>query len=594
VRRIRQAVVLDGYVDEPTALGVPPYISPYPRYVGGLLLSKGIPVRYVTADTWRSDPAVRDVVASLAADDLLVVVAGLTVPGHYRGGTPLSLTELQTIVRTTSASSIVGGPIRHGYTLTGGTAALPWFPGPARHHHAPGAPHRQIGPDETDRELRSDPPALSPALLAPDSLDDFVDAWLEDAFAPPVPADPYTAIGPRSVAGATLVTQHPDFPHVIVEIETARGCERSVHCSFCTEGLAGPATFRSESDILAEISALYACGIRHFRLGKQPNLFAWPGRRSPSGESVPSPAHIASLYRSIRSVAPDLLTLHLDNVNPGFIARFPEECGDIAATVASLNTPGDVAALGLETADPAVLAANSLKATTAQTLEAIRILNRAGARRSGPSLPHLLPGINLLHGLPGETAATYERNFAFLSEVAAEGLLLRRINVRQVMAFPDTPLHRLTGGAPPKINKLRFQKWKQRIQEEIERPMLRRVAPVGTVLPNLVTEFHDGDVTFGRQLASYPLLVGLPMRLSLRLVLDVVVVDHGFRSVTALPYPIEINSLPEKALAALPGIGKKRAARLVAARPFSTVSEVLAAMDEPAVLAPLTGLLRLP
>ena len=31
--------LLDGYVDEPTCLGVPPYISPYPRYIAGSISS---------------------------------------------------------------------------------------------------------------------------------------------------------------------------------------------------------------------------------------------------------------------------------------------------------------------------------------------------------------------------------------------------------------------------------------------------------------------------------------------------------------------------------------------------------------------------
>ncbi len=30
-----KVVILDGYVDEPSNFGVPPYISPYPRYVAG-------------------------------------------------------------------------------------------------------------------------------------------------------------------------------------------------------------------------------------------------------------------------------------------------------------------------------------------------------------------------------------------------------------------------------------------------------------------------------------------------------------------------------------------------------------------------------
>ena len=35
------AVILDGYVDEPACLGVPPYIAPQVRALAGVLLSRG-------------------------------------------------------------------------------------------------------------------------------------------------------------------------------------------------------------------------------------------------------------------------------------------------------------------------------------------------------------------------------------------------------------------------------------------------------------------------------------------------------------------------------------------------------------------------
>ena len=47
-----------------------------------------------------------------------------------------------------------------------------------------------------------------------------------------------------------------------------------------------------------------------------------------------------------------------------------------------------------------------------------------------------------------------------------------------------------------------------------------------------------GDLSFGRQMGSYPILVGIPVRLPERSVIDAVVVDWGMRSVTALPVPI--------------------------------------------------------
>jgi radical SAM superfamily enzyme with C-terminal helix-hairpin-helix motif len=69
-------------------------------------------------------------------------------------------------------------------------------------------------------------------------------------------------------------------------------------------------------------------------------------------------------------------------------------------------------------------------------------------------------------------------------------------------------------------------------------------------------------------MGSYPVLVGIPLQVPERTVLDTIVVDWGMRSVTALPYPIEVNRLPVQALAWLPGIGKKKAGWIALARPF--------------------------
>ena len=52
--------------------------------------------------------------------------------------------------------------------------------------------------------------------------------------------------------------------------------------------------------------------------------------------------------------------------------------------------------------------------------------------------------------------------------------------------------------------------------------------------------------------------------------LDAVVVDHGMRSVTALPAPVDVNHLPVVALRWIPGVGRKRAAAIAAARPFQS------------------------
>jgi radical SAM superfamily enzyme with C-terminal helix-hairpin-helix motif len=100
--------------------------------------------------------------------------------------------------------------------------------------------------------------------------------------------------------------------------------------------------------------------------------------------------------------------------------------------------------------------------------------------------------------------------------------------------------------------------------------MLQRVYPIGTVLHEVRIEVC-GDLSFGRQMGSYPILVGIPVRLSKGSIVDAVVVDWGMRSVTALPVPIEINTLPVTALKWMPGVGKKKVASVLVKRPFKNL-----------------------
>ena len=65
-----------------------------------------------------------------------------------------------------------------------------------------------------------------------------------------------------------------------------------------------------------------------------------------------------------------------------------------------------------------------------------------------------------------------------------------------------------------------------------------------------------------------------------RLGLDVIITDHGYRSATGIQYPMDVNSASLSALSSLPGIGKKRAARIARARPFSSKEEFQSCLDD--------------
>ena len=106
-------------------------------------------------------------------------------------------------------------------------------------------------------------------------------------------------------------------------------------------------------------------------------------------------------------------------------------------------------------------------------------------------------------------------------------------------------------------------------------------------------EIHDGHVTYGRQIGTYPILVGVPYDTTLNRFVDVRVTSHGQRSLTAIEYPLDVNRAPLAAITALPGIGEKRAARIVRARPFDSWPAFAASLDDPAVaqrVAPFLGL----
>ncbi len=529
-----RAWILDGYVDEPACLGVPPYISPYVRTIAGVFLSRDIPVTYHTIDQIRTDPGL---LQDAHRADYVVMIAGMTVPGKYLGGTPATFQEIEQIGSALrDPHTFLGGPVLFGTGKAGGQAA----PKKDEFH--------------VDTVLHGSPAGA-------------LDRWFKGN--KPVSPFSYEKEDPWAVTGARIITQHPCFPHVMCEIETARGCSREISggCSFCTEPFYGKPQYRTHDGIQAEISALARAGAMHFRIGRQPDILTWQAGR---GEfPKPQPDLIEQLFSGIRNSAPFLKTLHIDNVNPGTIARHPDEAYEALCAIIRHHTAGDIAAFGMETADPVVIEENNLKATPDMVMEAIRIVHTAGSmRRDG--IPELLPGLNFIAGLAGETDKTYDLNRQFLQTVLSEGYLIRRVNIRQLMPFEGTKAYK--HNALPVADKafFAFKEWTRR---HFDLPMLQKVFPRYTILRSIIIE-QEGEISFGRQMGSYPILVGIPLHLQSRTVLDGIVVDHGMRSLTALPYPIPINILPHKALSWIPGVSKKTAVSILAKRPFKTEEEI--------------------
>lgn len=562
-----KALLIDGYVDEPACLGVPPYLSPYPRYIAGALRERGLSendIHYLTIDTLRENPPGAGELISRA--DLVIIIAGMTVPGKYLRASPITPGEIETIFRASSGVKVVGGPIRLGFSNEGGRAAK-----------------------GTESGIN-----FGDAVLAKMDLEAFVyDLFEAGSVSGSSGSFPLKLNVPESIdhrfrttaeigrwgpKGAFLIRQHPDFPYCMCELETYRGCGRQVHCSFCTEPFYGASDYRPVEDVVSEVSALYSHGARYFRIGRQPDLFSYHGTDAGGPVPKPVPEVLERLYCGIRNSAPGLSVLHMDNANPITLATYPEESEQILKTIVKYHTSGDVAAFGMETADPKVITANSLKATSDEVFEAIKLVNRLGGARGANGLPEILPGINFVHGLMGETKKTFQLNYAFLQMVLDSGLLLRRINIRQVMAFPGTPIYGRDEAA--KKHKKLFLDYKEQVRKNIDLPMLRKVVPEGTVLRDVICEVHDKEITFGRQIGSYPLLVGIPFLLPLKKFTDITVTGHGMRSITGIPYPLRVNEASPALIRELPGIGKKAAASIAAGVPYADREDFLKRVSE--------------
>jgi radical SAM superfamily enzyme with C-terminal helix-hairpin-helix motif len=544
--------IVDGYVDEPAHFGVPPYVSTYPRFTAGALVDAGVPeseIGYHTIDELRDD---RSKWRDVADADLLIYLGGMTVPGKYVGGTPAEPDEVRELAWTADGTTLMGGPVRFGVG-----------------EENAGAQEMERKDLDYDFVAKGDVEAAAHDLVA-SGLEGFGDRMRDNE-----ELDRWAALG------AFVVEDHPNHPdYLIAELETSRGC--AYRCSFCTEPLYGDPGFRSAESVVREVEALYDRGVRHFRLGRQADILAFGG----DGEA-PNPDALRRLYAGIREVAPDLGTLHLDNMNPVTIVDYPEQSREAIRIIAEHNTAGDTAAFGLESADPVVQEENNLLVTAEECLEAVRVVNEEAGWRPGDDpaaapttgdgaanrLPKLLPGINLVHGLAGEREETFEHNKRFLKRVYDEGLMLRRINIRQVMAFAGTEMSD-TGAEIAHDHKKQFKRYKREVREEVDQPMLRRVAPPGTVLPDVHLEYHEGGKTFGRQLGTYPLLVAVPGERELGTTMDVALVDYGYRSVTGVPHPLDPNTASMDELTALPGVGRSTAGDIVVNRPYASAGEL--------------------
>ncbi len=476
--------ILDCYTDEASGLGVPPYLGTYPRYIYGQLKTEGHTVSYLTIDDlrlWKNYGGVRREPTVKQKTNILVYN---TTNNNAR----------DILARTDVLIVIIGVHVPGKY--------LTALPGTLREviPLLRELPMKKIltGPVIFGTQLEGGKLFENADLSLFDEIKDFT--------------LPFDKLDQYAIAGAEILTQIPDKR--VIEIETSRGCNVG-KCSFCTEPLKSKFVNRSKDSVVQEVKAFYGRGARFIRLGKQADFYS-------SDQPI-------EMLQEIRESCPDLEMLHIDNVNPNFVVRPGGE--EITKAIVEYCTSGNIAAFGIESFDPAVVKANLLNTMPAVAMKAIQIINKYGAKRGENGMPCFLPGINIIFGLLNETKETHQKNIEALTYILQDGLLLRRINIRQVAILPNTYIHQHGGHKYLLKNKKYYWKWRNEIRQTIDNPMLARILPKGTIIKDVWTEMYDGKTTFCRQMGTYPLVIGIKGRLPLKQKISVKVTGYMLRSV---------------------------------------------------------------
>ena len=552
--------IIDGYVDEPACLGVPPFLSPYPRYLAGSLIKGGIedPV-YITIDQirdlLRGEPQQHQkqtTLSNLKEIDVFFILAGVSVPGKYIGGHPINLNDIRNLYELfNNTTRVLFGPSTDfGLGIEGGKPPLDISViEPYVHFIVHGDAHFTIDHFISNRDLN-----LKTMIKQADGKHIFFNC--NDSI-----EERMEKLSEFAKQGARIIPQHPNYgKNLICEIETYKGCPRyrTGGCSFCTETQKGSTTFRQKNHIIDEIKELAKFGCTHIRLGNQTDFYAYMhGEYEHERYPKPNPSIIKSLLREIREQAPNLQTLHIDNVNALNFALYEPEAIEITKAIVQYCTDGNTAAIGIESVDPDVIKKNNLKVNQEEAMKAIQIINNYGAEHGPNGSPKYLPGLNFILGLPSETPQSLQLNRTFLLKMLEKGLLVRRINIRKIMA----PKSRVFSKELSKNAKL-YDKWKEEIRQNIDYPMLKLCFPFGTVLKSCYFEYSQGNGSYLRQAGTYPILIYCPELLSAEKTHNIVVLDHGFRSLVGMSFPVDLFSLSMKQLETIPGIGKNTATKI--------------------------------
>lgn len=467
-------VIIDCYTDEPSGLGVPPYLSVHSRYIAGALNNKNIKYYYLTIDDLRlangekhfdnsynkriinKTKNANNVSEILKNATNIYVVMGCFVKYEYVSAEPPSFLEVEKLLNIFCKKE---------------TNKLLFY---------------SLGGSELTREniRKAVPNNLFNEIIFGNTYNYFI-GENGNKFKPN-----YDMLRQIAIDSSSVLEQigRP----LVIEIETATGCNRNPGCTFCIEGMRGlPLQFREKEDIIDEIKSLYDKGALYFRLGRQPNFYAYKNCNV---------EEIENLFKEIWSACPNIKTLHIDNVSPHNVNT--EEGKKITEIVAKYTTAGNITPFGIESFDPIIRKKCNLNGTLEDIHESISIINKYGKERGKNGLPKLLPGINIIYGLDGQNKNTLRHNLDNFNKILNSGNWVRRVFVRKLTSPYGEQFDNYSAESLKEFNL-----WSKTIENEFIVPMLKEVFPIGLEISELRMEMYKDGNSILRQMGTCPVRV---------------------------------------------------------------------------------------
>ena len=467
-------VIIDCYTDEPSGLGVPPYLSVHSRYIAGALKNKNVNYYYLNIDDLRfangekhfnnsynkriinKTKNANNVSEILKNATNIYVVMGCFVKYEYVSAEPPTFLEVEKLLNLFCKKE---------------TNKLLFY---------------SLGGSELTREniRKIVPNNLFNDIIFGNTYNYFI-GESGNKFKPN-----YDKLRQIAIDSSSILEQL-DRP-IVIEIETATGCNRNPGCTFCIEGMRGlPLQFRKKEDIIDEIKSLYDNGALYFRLGRQPNFYAYKNCNV---------EEIEKLFKGVWNACPNIKTLHIDNVSPHNVNT--EEGKRITEIVAKYTTAGNITPFGIESFDPIIREKCNLNGSLDDIHKSISIINKYGKERGTNGLPKLLPGINIIYGLDGQNENTLRHNLDNFNKILNSGNWVRRVFVRKLTSPYGEQFDKYS-----EEDLKEFNLWSKTIENEFIIPMLKEVFPIGLEISELRMEMYKDGNSILRQMGTCPVRV---------------------------------------------------------------------------------------